>query len=66
MAKISVSTGLPESHAARIKVLAEKDFSSPANILRKAIIRGLPLVEAEILGPGLAGTPAPRRTRKAA
>ena len=64
--KVSVSTSLEESEIIRIERLVEKDLSHSAAILRKAIIRGLPLVEAEVLGAQFAGKPVGRRKQQVA
>lgn len=48
--KLQVSTSLDEGVVQRIGHLAFVDISSPAAIVRKAIMRGLVDVEREILG----------------
>lgn len=65
--KTSVSTTLEEEVVERVDALAKADDSTQARILRKAIIKGLPLIEQDVLGQDfVGGSKAPKRKLSAA
>jgi hypothetical protein len=64
--KKQISTNLEKSDYERLEALVLSDQSTLALIARKAVLRGLPLVEAEVLGPQFAGKNVPVRKRKLA
>lgn len=53
--KVSASTALEESELQRLERLANADSRSFSSMLRLAVIKGLPALEREILGPQFAG-----------
>ena len=53
--KVTCTTGLEEKDARRIEKLAQADMSTPALMLRKAILLGLPKLEADVLGEEFIG-----------
>lgn len=53
--KVSTSTALEESELQRLQRLADADDRTVSATLRMAILKGLPALEAEILGPQFAG-----------
>jgi flagellar biosynthesis regulator FlbT len=60
--KVTVSTSIEEEDLKRVERLVAVDGSHDALILRKAIVRGLPKLERDILGPEFVG--GARRKRK--
>ncbi len=48
--KVTCSTGLEESDFNLIARIAAADSSTPAHILRKAILAGLPSITRDVLG----------------
>ena len=66
--KVSTSTTLEEPELARLRKLADADDRTISSMLRLAMLKGLPALEAEILGPQFAGkspTPKPRQPQTA-
>lgn len=59
--KQQVGTSLDTQDVARIEVLASRESTSEAHILRKCVLAGLPEIERQILGPQFAGGKAVRR-----
>lgn len=57
--KVSVSTALEDVELERLERLANADSRSFSSIMRLAVIKGLPALEREILGPQFAGKLAP-------
>lgn len=53
--KTSISTTIDETLVERVDTVAKADDSTRGRILRKAIIKGLPLIEEEVLGAEFAG-----------
>lgn len=59
--RIKISTTLEESDLKRIERIAETDLSNVGLIMRKAILKGLPLIEKDVLGESFAGKNIPRK-----
>lgn len=64
--KTSISTTLDETVVERVDSLAKADDSTRGRILRKAIIKGLPLIEQEVMGPEFVGGKAISKRKLAA
>ncbi len=62
--KLSISTTIEESDYNRIERLVKADQSHVGLIVRKAVLKGLPLIEQEVLGEEFAGKNAPRSKRR--
>lgn len=65
--KVSASTTLEAEELERVARIARADSRTIASVLRLAVLRGLPAIERDVLGPQFAGrdvsrvkvTPAP-------